>query len=156
WAALAPQPGPPDLTGGVDGCSREVKPCGTYAGLRDDLRAIASQQRAQGGFIPVIVLDGTPDWAARPPSGCERPGTTSISRPLKASALDDYRSLIRSILALGRQAGVQLPYWSPWNEPNHPFFISPQRAHCHTSSESLAPHIYAVLARAMAGVLAGD
>ncbi len=156
WAAFAPQRGPAELSEAVDGCDRGIPPCGAYAGLRDELRAIASQQRAQGGFIPVIVLDGTPAWAARPPSGCERSGTTSISRPLAADALDDYRQFIRSILALGQSVGVTLPYWSPWNEPNHPFFISPQRAHCRTSSPSLAPHIYAQLARAMSGVLATD
>ncbi len=30
----------------------------------------------------------------------------------------------------GAQQGAELRYWSPWNEPNHPYFISPQRLVC--------------------------
>ncbi len=128
WAALQPAAGrPPRLDAPVDGCLRGIPPCGAYAGLRDELRAIASQQRTVGGFVPVIVIDGAPSWAARPPGGCERAGTTALSRPIAPSALGAYRALIGAILALGRQVGVALPYLSPWNEPNHPYFVSPQR-----------------------------
>ncbi len=157
WAMLQPVAGtPPALDGPVDGCLRGIPPCGAYAGLRDELRAIASQQRAGGGFVPVIVIDGVPAWAARPPGGCERPGTTSLSRPIAPGALGDYRALIRAILALGRQVGVALPYFSPWNEPNHPYFISPQRARCSVASPAVSPAVYAQLASAMAAELAAD
>jgi hypothetical protein len=44
---------------------------------------------------------------------------------------------------------VDLPYWSPFNEPNHPAFISPQRASCDVHAPSLAPAVYTRLARAM-------
>src|SRR5207302_630771 len=67
-----------------------------------------------------------------------------------------YRALIASILALGRAEGVALRWWSPWNEPNHPFFISPQRAACDAASPALSPAVYADLARAMAGQLKAD
>ena len=105
----------------------------SYAGLRDELAAVASQQRAAGGgggFQVVIDIFGTPAWAARAPSGCERLGTRPFSRPLSAAAIADYRALIASLLALGDREGVALDWWSPWNEPNDPVFISPQRAAC--------------------------
>ena len=51
------------------------------------------------------------------------------------------------MIALGDQVGVELRYWSAWNEPNHPFFISPQRATCSTSAKSLAVTRYAELVR---------
>jgi hypothetical protein len=35
-----------------------------------------------------------------------------------------------------------------WNEPNQPFFISPQRSACSTDSRALAPRVYARLVRA--------
>ena len=157
WARLEPVAGsPPTLDAAVDGCLRGIPPCGAYAGLRDELRAIASQQRAGGGFEPVIVIDGAPAWAAAPAGGCERPGTTPLSRPIRPGALGAYRALIRAVLALGREVGVALPYLSPWNEPNHPYFISPQRARCSSRSPALSPGVYAQLARAMGSELAAD
>ena len=155
WARLQPSPDrPPALDAPVDGCLRGTPPCGAYAGLRDELRAIASQQRAGGGFVPVIVIDGVPAWAALPAGGCERPGTTALSRPISPAGLAAYRGLIAAILALGRQTGVALPWFSPWNEPNHPYFVSPQRARCSTASPALSPGVYTQLARAMAAQLA--
>ena len=154
WAALQPSPGePPRLDGPDDGCLRGRPPCGAFAGLRDVLSAVASQQRAQGGFEVMIVIDGAPGWAAAPPSGCERPGTTAISRPIRTSALPAYRALIAALLALGRREGVELRWWSPWNEPNHPYFVSPQRADCDAGSPALSPGVYTELVRAMAAEL---
>lgn len=157
WAQLQPTAAaPPALAAPVDGCLRSIAPCGAYAGLRDELRAIASQQHAGGGFAPVIVIDGAPAWAALPSHGCEPAGTMALSRPIAPDALAAYRALIASILALGRQVGVALPYFSPWNEPNHPYFLSPQRARCSAASPSLSPGVYAELARAMSAQLAAD
>ena len=51
------------------------------------------------------------------------------------------------MIALGDEVGVDLRYWSAWNEPNHPFFISPQRATCSTAAKSLAVTRYAELTR---------
>ena len=154
WARLQPSPDrPPRLDAPVDGCLRGIPPCGTYAGLADELRAIAAQQRTGGGFTPVLVFAGAPAWAALPPHGCERPGTTAVSRPIRRGALAAYRALVADVIALARRVGVALPYLSPWNEPNHPFFISPQRASCATASAPLSPAVYAQLARAMASEL---
>jgi hypothetical protein len=161
WAALQPDPArPPALEAQVSGCARAVGPCGPYAGMRDELAAIASQQRAAGGldagFHVVIDIFGVPAWAAQAPSGCERPGARPFSRPLRGAAIAGYRALIRSLLALAGREGVALEWWSPWNEPNDPVFISPQRASCAAGSPPLSPAVYAELARALAAELRAD
>ena len=157
WAVLQPDPArPPALGASVSGCARRVGPCGPYAGLRDELAAIASQQRTArsgSGFQVVIDVFGAPAWAARAPSGCEPAGATSFSRPLSAAAIAGYRALIGSLLALGAQEGVALSWWSPWNEPNDPAFISPQRSSCAADSPPVSPAVYAELAGAMAAEL---
>lgn len=101
----------------------------------------------------VLDLFGAPSWAAMPAAGCELAQTTSFSRPLLPSALAGYRLLIRSLLRLAAAEGVSLEWWSPWNEPNDPRFISPQRAGCTPSSPTLSPIVYAQLARTMAAEL---
>jgi hypothetical protein len=162
WAALQPVAAHPvALTARVSGCARTVGPCTPYVGLREQLAAIASQQRAAAragspGFQVVIQIFGAPAWTARAPSGCELDGTRAFSRPLSRPALSGYRSLIRSLLTLGGQQGVALRWWSPWNEPNDPVFVSPQRSVCSAGSRSLAPAVYAELARTAAAVLRAD
>jgi hypothetical protein len=184
WAALQPDPDrPPALEAPISGCARDVGPCGAYGGIRAELDAIASQQRAAvrglqgdgvdgrrgaagggggneatggGDFKVVIDIFGVPAWAAAPSSGCELAGTSSFSRPLRPAAIAGYRALIRSLLALAARAGVALEWWSPWNEPNNPLFISPQRATCTADSPTLSPAVYAQLVRAMAAELKGD
>jgi hypothetical protein len=162
WAALQPSAtSPPSLEGAIDGCARAVAPCGAYRGIAEELAAIVSQQRAaraegRADFQVVLDVFGVPSWAAAAPSGCEHAGTQPFSRPISAAGLAGYRELIRALLELGAHEGVQLTWWSPWNEPNNPQFLSPQRASCTTSSPSLAPAVYAQLAQAMAGELAAD
>jgi hypothetical protein len=159
WAALQPRAdSPPQLEMEVDGCARRVGPCAAFAGVRDELAAIASQQRAAGGqgegFAVVIDVFGVPPWAARAPFGCEGSDTAPFSRPLRAQALAGYRALIDSLLALARREGVRLEWWSPWNEPNDPRFISPQRSGCSAASPAISPLVYDELTRAMAAELA--
>jgi hypothetical protein len=150
WSLVQPDPDrPPDWTRPVDGCVRGVGPCAPSVGIRDVLRALRSQQAADGGFEVVVSLFGVPDWAARAPRGCQPRGVTAFARPVNARGLRGYRALIRSLLALGAGEGVDLRWWSPWNEPNGPSFLSPQRAACDADSRPLAPAIYARLARAM-------
>jgi hypothetical protein len=157
WAALQPDPRrPPALAAAVSGCAREVGPCGHYAGIAEELAAIATQQRSAGSrgtFKVVIDVFGTPAWAARPGSGCESPGTPAFSRPLRPAAIADYRALIGALLTLGAREGVALEWWSPWNEPNDPRFLSPQRSSCAPSSPPESSAVYAQLARAMAAEL---
>jgi hypothetical protein len=157
WAALQPDPGrPAALSAAVNGCARQVGPCGPYAGIAEEFAAIASQQRSAASredFRVVIDVFGAPARAALPGAGCERPGTTAFSRPLRPAALADYRALISSLLALGAREGVALEWWSPWNEPNDPRFLSPQRSSCSAGAPPDSPALYAQLARAMAAEL---
>lgn len=162
WAALQPQRDrPANLDGPIDGCARTAGPCTPFAGIRAELAAIATQQRAaraegHAGFEVVLDVFGVPSWAAVATRGCEMPGTQPFSRPINEVGIAGYRSLIRTLLALGREQGVALSWWSPWNEPNNPAFLSPQRSACSIDAPAAAPAVYAQLAEAMAVELAGD
>lgn len=145
WAKLQPRPSrPPDFSQPNDGCSRGTPPCLESDGLRDLLRAIEARRRVSGGWQVVLVIYGTPAWAASSPRGCERSGTRPRSR---MPDLDAYRAFVRSVQALGRREGVRLAYWSPWNEPNHPAFLNPQRSACDPRAPAISPSLYARLAR---------
>jgi hypothetical protein len=152
WSQL--QPGvldPPAVDGPADGCLRGTPPCAPYRGLREELEAIASLQHdAPPGRAPQVevVVSGVPDWAAVPASGCERSDAGPVSRPITPAGLAAYRGLLARLVALGRQTGASLRFWSPWNEPNHPAFISPQRATCDAAAPTRAAAVYAQLVRA--------
>jgi len=152
WSQLQPDPSQPArLDMPADGCLRGTPPCGVSNGLRDQLAAIASEQRApglDGGPEVEVVIAGVPAWAATGPSGCERSDAGPASRPINAAGLAGYRALITQFAALAQAEGARVRYWSPWNEPNHPAFISPQRAACSPASPSLAPAVYTQLVRA--------
>jgi hypothetical protein len=156
WNQLQPDPSrPADLGIPTDGCARGTPPCGPFGGIRDELAAIAAQQRALSGAPRVeVVIAGVPAWAARPASGCERSDAGPASRPITAQGLDAYKALIAQVAGLAGQEGAALQYWSPWNEPNHPAFISPQRAACRPTSPTLAAGVYAQLVRAARDALA--
>lgn len=162
WAALQPSPqSPPELEASTSGCAREVAPCGSYAGVGAQLAAIASQQRAaraegREAFEVVIDVLGAPRWAALPSHGCEAPGAGASARPIAPAALVAYRALIRALVALGRREGVALPWWSPWNEPNDPRFLGPQRETCDAHGPPAATAVYAQLASALSEELKVD
>jgi hypothetical protein len=145
WHQLQPDPAQPaDLAHPADGCLRGAPPCGESRGIADQLAAIASLQRAGLGVPQVeIVIAGVPAWAANPPSGCERSNTGPSARPITAQGLEAYKALIGQLVALAAEQGATVQWWSPWNEPNHPAFISPQRATCAKDAPSLAPAVYA-------------
>jgi hypothetical protein len=146
WSAVQPAPNrPPDLAHPEAGCMRAVPPCAPYAGVRDQLRALASRQR-EGGWTALVVFTSTPAWAAAPATGCREEAQFGAPR---ADALGAYRRLIAGVIALARTEGAELRYFSPWNEPNHPYFLAPQRAACDRASPSRAIAAYAALARAM-------
>ncbi|HEY4097346.1 MAG TPA: hypothetical protein VGM33_17625 [Baekduia sp.] len=152
WSQLQPDPAQPArLDQPADGCARGAPPCGATNGIRDELAAIASLQQAAGpagGPDVEIVFAGVPAWAANPASGCERSDAGPSSRPITPAGLVAYKALITQLAALAQQEGARVRFWSPWNEPNHPSFISPQRATCSARSPSLAPAVYAQLVRA--------
>jgi hypothetical protein len=97
----------------------------------------------------LVVLSGSPDWAARPARGCEAGGTEPRSRAPRTSALPAYQRLVRETLALAAREGVELRYWSAWNEPNHPYTISPQRPRCGGDAPSASVAPYVELAQAL-------
>ena len=142
WSQVQPRADqPPDWRRPQDGCMRAQPPCAPWNGLLDTLRAVE-----QLGAQPVLVLYGTPAWAARPPTGCERPGTTPYARMPRIA---DYSAFVRSLLELGRDEGIELAWWSAWNEPNLPAFLNPQRQACEPHSPTLAATAYAQLVAAL-------
>jgi hypothetical protein len=114
----------------------------------DQLRALAARQR-EGGWEALVVFMGTPEWAAGRPSGCRSEAVFGAPRDLAA-----YRRLVSDVLDLADQEGAELRYFTPWNEANHPYFLSPQRAACDPASPSRAIRPYARLTRALRAELA--
>ena len=142
WSQIQPRADrPPDWSRAQDGCMRTQPPCAPWNGVLDTLRAVQ-----QLGAEPVLVVYGTPEWAARPAAGCERPRTTPYARMPRIA---DYRAFVRSLLELGRDQRIELPWWSPWNEPNLPAFLNPQRGACAPDSPTLAAASYARLVAAL-------
>jgi hypothetical protein len=135
------------------GCVRAVGPCAAYLGVREQLEALASRQ-AQGGWEGVAVITGTPDWAGERRAGCLEGSGGARARPLSRRGLAAYRRLVRDVLAAAAEAGASLPWWSPWNEPNHPYFLAPQRTSCSGAAPSLAAGEYTRIARALNAALA--
>jgi hypothetical protein len=156
WAALEPTSGGAPLLGlPVSGCSRSLPPCGAYAGLDAQLRAIAALRRLQPATAQqvLVMFFDAPAWAARAPSGCEVADVTPGGRPVTPAGLQAYRRLVLAVLALGRRDGVDPQWWSAWDEPNQPLYIGPQRTSCSSSAPSLAPAVYTTLVRTLAGAL---
>ena len=70
---------------------------------------------------------GVPDWAARQPGGCERADIGPRSRPITDAGLQRLPAADPRPARARPRRGRRAAWWSPWNEPNQPFFISPQR-----------------------------
>jgi hypothetical protein len=156
WSLVQPRPDrPPDWDRPDPGCARGAPPCAAFRGVREQLRAVRSAQRAQGGWQVVVNFLYPPPWAARAPGGCEPGFVDPTYRQIAPAALPAYRALIASLLELGRQEGVELRYWSAWNESNYRGFASPQRTRCAGGGRLLAPGYYAELVRQLGAVLAG-
>ena len=85
WAVVQPSAdAPADLERAADAaaCARRG-PCLGWAGVRDQLRALASRQR-EGGWQALVVIATDAGLGRRAaPAGCERPGTP---RPRPAAA----------------------------------------------------------------------
>jgi hypothetical protein len=153
WNKLQPSAAAPaNLEFGNTGCLRDKQPCAAYAGVRDQLRALAARQR-DGGWQALVVFTGTPEWAAAAPGGCREEAGAGT---LRADALPAYRALVRGVLDLADDLGAGLQYLTPWNEPNHPYFLSPQRAACDPSAPSHAIASYTALAQALRAELGDD
>lgn len=151
WALVAGPDGTAiDLARPAGGCLRDKPPCAPWDGVRAQLEALAAvQRRDPGRWQGMVVFTGTPDGLAAAAGGCERGDVIARSRPPRADALDRYRAVVRAVADEARRAGADVPYWSPWNEPNHPYFISPQRARCSATAPSVSAAPYTRIARAM-------
>lgn len=149
WNKLQPRrTAPADLEALTSGCMRDKQPCAAYAGVKDQLRALAARQR-EGGWEALVVFTGTPEWAAVRPYGCREEAFAGAPRDLAA-----YRDLVAGVIAAAAREGAELRYFTPWNEPNHPYFLAPQRAACDAASPSRAIRPYARLVRALRAELA--
>jgi hypothetical protein len=147
WSKVQPRAdAPADLAVSDPGCMRAVPPCAPFNGVRDQLRAAAAR-----GWEVLVVFTGTPPWAGGPPRGCRLEAFARAPRDLRA-----YRALVSGVIALAAAEGADLRYLSPWNEPNHPYFLSPQREACDAGSPSRAVRPYARLARALRAELGAD
>ena len=147
--AARPRPAREPRSGAVDGCSRGQPPCVPSSGVRDVLRSVAMQQRAGNGCDVLVVIYGVPDWAAAPAWRLRaRPTSGRARAPIADGALPAYRALVRAIADAGTAEGVSIRWWSPWNEANGPFFVSPQRGACDRSSPlALARRLHEARAR---------
>lgn len=152
WEKVQPDAGePPRFDRPGDGCMRGEPPCAPNLGIRDVLRALAAR-RAPGepGWEPVPVIYGTPAWAARRPVARGPGGACGVSTRAREPDPAAYRALVRALRAEAAGAGVTLRWWAPWNEPNHPAFLAPQRAACDPESPSGAAARYARIVAAFA------
>jgi hypothetical protein len=150
WSQVQPRPdAAPNWDVPQRGCDPAGPPCAPYRGVREQLRAVRSRQHEQGGWEVVVVLLYAPPWATRAPSGCEPGRVDPHARMLRPGALGAYRALVRSLAALARAEGVEIPRWAAWNEPNYRGFVSPQRLRCDPGAASASSDYYAGLARTL-------
>lgn len=129
------------------GCPKINPGCRSALGLRSLLRAIKHRQDADGGWKILVVPYFTPRWAATGGfRGCQR--ARSRTPRAQMPSIAPYRKFLRGVNALADKVGVKIDYITPWNEPNHPGFLQPQRMICSRRSKALAPRAYAKLVRA--------
>ena len=133
----------PTCARAADGCLRGLPPCRASGGLAEVLRAARSQQRAGGGF-EVAARRSTACPTGR---RCRR--RLRAPRPGRALAADQRRRPARLPRARAGARRARAPRGrrrcaggAPWNEPNAPFFLSPQRARCDAAAPPRAPLVY--------------
>ncbi len=154
WDQLQPSADAPLDPGRVhdDGCGREAAPpCGPPISLTAVLAQVAAQQRAHpGAFRPLITFWGMPEWAGEAPTaGCRHDRVRAGARPLAAGREAAYQAAIRAVWTAVRDAGIAQSDWTPWNEPNAPYFVDPQRASCARDAEPRSPAPYGRMVVAM-------
>ena len=111
WPSLEPENGKPVFDAVNGGCLRDKQPCAAYGGLRDQLQALAARQR-EGGWETLVVMSGTPEWAARPAGGCERDEHARRARARRAT-WPTYTRFVERVLAEAREQGAELKLLEP-------------------------------------------
>ena len=148
WERIQPGAGrKPNWDAPPGGCPKLAPGCKSASGLRALLTAIGQRQVADGGWKILAVPFFTPRWAvAGPPTGCQKARLRHTRAQMPR--IGAYRRFLRALNALADKVGVKIDFISPWNEPNHPAFLQPQRAQCRVTSKAIAPRAYATLVRA--------
>ncbi|MDO9409999.1 hypothetical protein [Patulibacter sp.] len=153
WDLLQPAEGAPLDPARVigDGCGREgAQPCSGAISLARTLGALKAAQAAHPGhFRPLISFWGMPAWAGAAGEGCEAAKARDGARPLAPGREPAYRAAVAAVWAAVRAAGIQGADWTPWNEPNAPYFLDPQRASCSSTAEARSPAQFSRLVVAM-------
>ena len=153
WDLLQPEEGAPLDPARVigDGCGREgAQPCSGAISLARTLGALKAAQAAHPGrYRPLISFWGMPTWAGAAGEGCEAAQARDGARPLAPGREPAYRAAVAAVWAAVRAAGLQGADWTPWNEPNAPYFLDPQRASCTPSGEPRSPAQFGRLVVAM-------
>ena len=148
WERIQPRAGrKPNWDAPFGGCPKLIPGCRSERGMRGLLTAIKARQAQDGGWKILAVPYFTPLWAvAGPPIGCQKARNRHARAQMPRLAA--YRRLLRAFNGLADKVGVRVDYITPWNEPNHPGFLQPQRARCVVTSKAIAPQAYARLVRA--------
>ena len=148
--AGAGQPGKPNFEIPQTGCLRDIPPCASFGGPARAARGARRAARSRGGWQALMVVAGTPGVGG--PSGLRLRAAAdhaALARAALRRARRRTSAFIGEVLELARRVGADLRYWSPWNEPNHPYSLSPQRVRCRADAKAVAPARYAQLAGAM-------
>jgi hypothetical protein len=153
WDLLQPAEGAPLDPARVigDGCGREgAQPCSGPISLARTLAAVKAAQVAHPGrYRPLLSFWGMPGWAGAPGDGCDAAKAREGARPLAPGKEPAYRAAVAAVWAAVRAAGIDGADWTPWNEPNAPYFLDPQRASCTPSAAPRSPERFGRLVVAM-------
>lgn len=153
WDLLQPKEGTPFDPAAVigNGCGRdEAKPCSGPVSLARTLTALKAAQVAHPGhYRPLLTFWGMPDWAGAAGDGCDAGKARAGARPLAPGKEAAYRAAIAATWGVVRAAGIDGADWTPWNEPNAPYFLDPQRATCDPTGEPRSPAQFGRLVVAM-------
>ncbi len=148
WERIQPHAGrKPNWDAPFGGCPKLRPGCRSERGMRALLSAIKLRQAQDGGWRILAVPYFTPLWAvAGPPTACQKARHRHARAQMPRIAA--YRRFLRAFNGLADKVGVKVDFITPWNEPNHPGFLQPQRARCVVSSKAISPPAYARLVRA--------
>ena len=108
---------------------RDVQPVRGFDGVRASSRRWPRRRRpARGRCEVLVVISGTPSGLAAPAVGLRAGAAPSRARARRAptAAMAVYGKLITRLFDLAaRDRASSSATGRPWNEPNHPYFISP-------------------------------